>query len=356
MSEQVQNSFLFTGGAERSGTTLVNRLLHGHPQVHCVLTDWVVYDRYDYFQRLTGVENPRGTEQVRAVCERMLDHELVAKWGLTPADLEGVLGRYQEGYDAVFLTLAYALAAKYPGRTIGFKHPTSESHFKQVKALVEGQGAKARFLYCVRSPFDVYLSWRHRASAWTGGAWLDPRPVTWSAQWLSSTMDALACSYMFGSQMKVVRYEDLLDSPAERARELCQFLGMPDESTRMLASLEDAAPNSSFAGSGSASKGVVDTRSRKKAELSEFELNAIRVACGERAALFGFDLGAVTAGAAQVKMIQNELALQSIPTAGLLSASSRLIRRRMEAKLFGRSPQCQPKDPAPAPRPAVANS
>jgi hypothetical protein len=293
---------------------------------------------------------------VRAVCESILQHELVAKWGLTPADLGAALGRYEEGYDAVFLTLAHALAAKHPGKTIGFKHPTSESHFAQVKALMEGQGANVKFIYCVRSPFDVYLSWRHRASAWTGGAWLDPRPVTWSAQWLSSTMDALACSYTFQSQMKVVRYEDLLDSAKDRAIELCTFLGLPEEADRMIASLDSAAPNSSFGGEGSEARGVVDTRARKKAQLSDFELNAIRVACGERAGLFGYDLGKVTASDAQVKMVKNELALQSIPTAGLISAASRLIRRRVEAKLFGRSPQCLPKDAPPVPRAAVASS
>jgi hypothetical protein len=356
MSGPIRNSFIFVGGAERSGTTLVNRLLHGHPEVHCALTDYVVFDRYDYFRRWTGMADPEGVDQVRAVCERMLENPFVAKWGLTKADLDCVLGRYEEGFDAVYLTLVYALAHKHPDCRLGFKHPTSESHFAKVKALLEAQGAQVRFLYCIRSPFDVYLSWRHRASAWNGGAKLDPRPVTWSAQWLSSTMDALACSYAFPSQMKVMRYEDLLDSPKDRAGELCEYLGLPQEAERMIASLEDAAPNSSFAGSDGSARGVVDTRARKKAELSDFERNAIRVACAERAALFGYGLGAVTADPAQIQMVKNELALQSIPTAGLISASARLIRRRIGNKLFSRDPQCKPADAPAMPRPVSANS
>ncbi len=343
MSPNLGTRFLLIGGAERSGTTLASRLLGGHPDIHYVPTDTVVFNGYDYFARWTGVRQPRTREELEAVCGKLITHPHVGKWGLSKADIDRTLGRFEPSWDGVFLTLAYALAEKHPGKIICFKRPQGGAHFARLRDLFEQQGDCIRFIYCVRCPFDVYRSWKHRASSWVGRPDSDPRPVFWSSQWLMSTTEALNSSYVLGDFMHIVRYEDLVRDAPSCAAKICRFLGVDaTRSSEMIAALDSVGANTSFPShTAEPQTGILNTLERKAAELSDFEKNVIRAACGRRAATFGFDLGEADRTVLGNRYIEYEVALEYLPTRGLLASTMRLLLRRAWSRIHPGQFECK---------------
>ena len=322
--------FLWVTGAQRSGTTLVGRLLGGHPDIHFVPTDTVVFDSYDYFARYTGVRQPGTRKELETVCRKLIAHPLVGKWGLSQSDIDCTLDRFEPGWDGAFLTLAYALSEKYPEKIICFKRPMSGSSFARLREIFGQQGDCVRFIYCLRSPFDVYRSWKHRASAWVGRPDTDPRPIFWSSQWLLSTTEALSSSYLLGDLLHIARYEDLIrDTPCCAAR-LCRFLGIdPARATDMIAALDSIGANTSFPSPDPEPQtGILNTLDRNVPGLSDFEMNVIRAACGRRAATFGYDLGDVDKSVLGGRHVEYDIVIESLPTRALVKSTMQLLLRR----------------------------
>lgn len=115
--------------------------------------------------------------------------------------------------------------------------------------------------------------------------------LRWAGEWRRSTDCALESPAELGERFKLIRFEDLTGDPGARCRELCEWANVRAAVDEMTA-LHDSGAGSSFDDKGEAKKGAVrDLSGRRRENLSEPEMEAIRAVCGPRARVFGYDLG-----------------------------------------------------------------
>jgi hypothetical protein len=330
---------IFTAGCQRSGTSMVHRLLSGHPDVHGVHTEWgLIFDRYDSLAQYTGIKEPKTTADVVSVLAAILPYSHHQKWDLDVEDVADLAERFEPSWDAVFLTAIAGVQRKSGDKLVALKRPEREGFLPKLKALFDGMDKPIRFVYCVRHPFDVYLSWKHRLLAWRGRDEADPRPARWCNSWLKSIEGLLAAHYMFADQICVVRFEDVIANPEIEVTKLCEFLRLDSCVAEMVKQLDSHQANSSFQKTTERPKvagGVIDMNSRDR-ELADWEADAIRELCGDHAKLFGYDLGASQPSQRHSSFV-HQMHLETVPTMAMLKHGSRIIARRVwSTRLFGR--------------------
>jgi hypothetical protein len=140
---------------------------------------------------------------------------------------------------------------------------------------------------------------------------------------------------MFPDRLRIIRFVDVLANPRGVSAELCRFTEIEDCSERMI-KLNGQASNSSFDTSAipAVAGGVLNVKSKCRAVLDEKEADVIRVACGRRATLFGYDLGSSKLNNHVARLIEDEVKLDSIPTRELLTSVMNIVSRRLGRRLF----------------------
>lgn len=321
------------GGPPRSGTSLTHMLLDGHPQVHCARTDWVAFDRYHTLAAMSGIETPRSHDDLRRIFDVALAGTPLAKWRLDRDLVDAELERHEPSWDAVFLTMIQALRAQHPGKTIALKRPTAEEHAPRITALLARHGLSCRFVYCLRAPYDTFLSWKHRRGAWGEGDGLETNVKLWIALWLTSTARALELRHGTPEATMLVRYEDVVADPHGESSRLCRFLDLPDEAGTMVTLQDAEPPNSSFDDHdrGARTGGVVALPSHERPQPSPREATLIDTRCARRAHAFGYDLG-VPPGAPE-RALDTLSGLPLVPTRQLLREVRTLVTRRMRDRV-----------------------
>jgi hypothetical protein len=236
--------------------------------------------------------------------------------------------------------LLTAIKEKFEKPVIALKHPGGEFSFAHLRRLFTDRQEKLRFIYCVRNPFDTYQSWKHRTTSWFDRDRPESLPLYWASLWLKSTEEIMDFRFQYPEAVQVVRFTDLLNAPAEFAKRLCDYLELDDCSKQMLERL-DAEPNSSFRDTNlpRVLGNVVDVRARTKV-LSEWEIDAIRAACGKRATTFGYNLGEPS-HAFDTSCVVHDVALENVPTHELIRYGWKLIIRRAWTRFFTRPMKCE---------------
>jgi hypothetical protein len=332
---------IVTTGCQRSGTTLLHRLLSGHPRIHSVMTDWgVVYDKYDYLAKLTGIRQPTSQQEMIKVLDTLLNHSHFQKWGLKVDDVAEFVDRFDPNWDGVFLSMVAAAQNANGNGLVALKRPESEEHLPRLKTLFDEIERPIRFIYCVRHPFDVYLSWKHRAYCWEGRDAPDTQPIVWCSNWLNSVFGILCAQFTFPDHVRVVRFEDLTANPREEVSQLCKFLGLQDCAEQMIEHLDEYEPESSFKDTADMTRvagGIRDVVSRPRHGLEAAEADVICQLCGPRASMFGYDLGAPQRDRRRHLMYQMQM--ETVPTTTMLRNAARIIFRRMWFRFASRKRQ-----------------
>jgi hypothetical protein len=277
---------------------------------------------------------------MKTILHFLLEKTVVCKWDLVIEDVEPFIARYTPSWDAVFMALVDAVLAKFSKSCIALKHPTGERSFTHLLELFQRFERPIQFVYCVRNPFDTYSSWKHRATSWYKSDHKESLPLAWSAIWLKSTQQVLDFKFRFPDLVKIVRFTDLLNDPIPFCESLCQFLNIESKPEPML-ELGGFSPNSSFLDTELpvVQGGIVNVRARADRDLTEWEMDAIRVACGSRAAAFGYELGMPSKELDQ-EAILHDVAMEEIPTRELIRYGWRLMVRRAWSRYIAKSPAC----------------
>jgi Sulfotransferase family len=266
---------IFVGGVNRSGTTLVARMIGSHRSVAVPPTELLFFGR--------GWHGPlSGRADFERRLREIVSSGRVREWGL---DAEALVARSRALPPTPRSLLALVLEAyrRRAGRPrVGEKSVLNERRL----GLLERWFPDFRLVQMVRDPISTFASGRNGQHG-VGHA------LEWARVWSSSASVAARAER---NRHLVVRYEDLVEDPARVALELCAFMGVPPDAERMVA-LADyrEKENSSFDGvdRGAEYRGAVRRRDAldRRSTVRRWERRAIARVCGSLAEELGYDLG-----------------------------------------------------------------
>ncbi|HET7479283.1 MAG TPA: sulfotransferase [Rubrobacteraceae bacterium] len=218
------NPVVFIVGCQRSGTTLLRRMVDANPHIAIVHESrWVP----GLFEERIGL-TPEGYVTPDLI-RLLLDNPRFALMEIEREDLEGLLA----GDDPVpypsFMTGVYDLYGKKHGKRLaGDKTP---SYVRSIPTL-HYLWPEAKFVHIIRDGRDVCLS----ATNWKSGGELRRRfvplhdePVTTTAIWWDWLVRSgrEAGETLPPDLYREVRYESLVSSPERECEALCEFLNIP---------------------------------------------------------------------------------------------------------------------------------
>jgi hypothetical protein len=222
------NPYLFIVGCQRSGTTLLQRVVDAHPQVAVFnQTGWIP----DSFERRTGL-TPEGLVTpllIPAMLERRQFRKGLKKVGLSRKELEGLLEGGPVAY-AGFVTDVFNFYGQRQGKAlVGDKTP----RYVRTLRTLHGLWPQARFVHVVRDGRDVCLStvnWEKNAALLrkSFSTWEDHPVISAALKWEWNVRLGREAGQSLGPGLYYeVRYEAVVNHPVEECAKLCAFLGVP---------------------------------------------------------------------------------------------------------------------------------
>ena len=234
MSEPLrpQPTPFFIVGAQRSGTTMLRLMLNAHSRL-CVPFE----SRFipDFCRRQAAFGDLRVIDHMRALLDAIAEDEFVRKGRLVP-DKEAVLQRNPQTYaqlvDAVFASVASADGKQ----RWGDKTPSYLLEMDALWTLFPG----CRFIHLVRDGRDVALSLKSLS-------WGSKDLLRVAQDWRWKVTLGRKMGRMVPDHYLEIHYEDLVASPRDTLRRVCEFIDEPFEE-RMLC-YSDTAVDAMPAGS-----------------------------------------------------------------------------------------------------------
>ncbi|MCA9310444.1 MAG: sulfotransferase, partial [Phycisphaerales bacterium] len=212
MSEAASQDPFFIIGTGRCGTTLLQRMLMGHPRIS-IPPETHFFSRFDPV-RVVGLD-PVSDGLVEGYVERCASHPWFAELGLRRESLQAALDAGTRSARDLFLWYANALLPDAPAR-LGEKTPHHEKYTARILDLFP----QARFIHIVRDPRDVVVSLKKEH--WMGGESIQRIAHHVAKVWRRQQDVA----ERLGPRVyRVLSYEDLVADPEAALRELCDFLG-----------------------------------------------------------------------------------------------------------------------------------
>lgn len=217
------NPYVFIVGCQRSGTTLLQRLLDTHPEIAIIHeTRWIIR----FFDHRKGL-TPEGMVTSRLI-SRLISHPHFGPMGIDPEVVERLTSGAPPMSYAGFVRVLFNWYGARVGKTlVGDKTPRYVLNIPTLHALWPA----ARFIHQIRDGRDVCLSvmdWAvtprifRRFSTWTED------PISTVAAWWCWQV---LCGCQSGRALEAalyreVRYEALVSRPSEECASLCTFLGL----------------------------------------------------------------------------------------------------------------------------------
>ncbi len=209
-------TFFFCIGCQKSGTTLLARLLDQHPDAACMNESyWLIPTHGD---SLLNLENGRWRRHYG------FDDALMAELAATPTPFlsrpwlrrAGRWMRYLDPYSrrhcSRFEGVLRRLGEAWGATVVGDKWPWYIDYIELMCAVFPD----ARYIYNVRDPRGLWNSAQRFKDRARGDYVLDEM----------LRMDARVAPYLSRPNFMTFRYEDLAGSPEETMARICGFLGL----------------------------------------------------------------------------------------------------------------------------------
>ncbi|MEE8154905.1 MAG: sulfotransferase [Phycisphaerales bacterium] len=220
-----RNPYLFIVGCPRSGTTLLERMVNAHPQLAIIHeTHWITR----YYKKQIGL-TPEGFVTPKLI-SKLCEYHRFSHLHLSRAELEGIIASETPVSYADFVSRIFDLYGEREGkRMVGDK--TTGGYVRNVSTL-NVLWPNARFVHLIRDGRDVCLSmlqWpkAHRAAG-RFETWAED-PVSTTALWWKWHVElGMEQGRPLGpGSYYEMRYESLVEDPADECAVLCAFLGVP---------------------------------------------------------------------------------------------------------------------------------
>jgi hypothetical protein len=285
---------VFICGHHRSGTTLLQQLLDGHPQLVVVPGEGTLFSSFKYLARSSPTKADIERFAVNWV-ERFVDpnfepHFKLGRTGSTNPSVEFV--RRLLMWDRLLrasrpdwrrVVPLMAVAAAYQDRAVEHdqirgwtdKTPLNENHVKRLQVVKQ-----ARFIHMIRRPSDTLASLRQAMRGARFDAAMHSEAIGRSLKLASRNQRLYHDRYL------VVRYEDLVENTAATMEWVRQFLSLSPSSTLAIPTSTGFATrsNSSFERS---EPGVIG-RSHQGLTFPDCDSVALAALTGSAARGFGY--------------------------------------------------------------------
>lgn len=273
------NPFLFVVGCQRSGTTMLQRMLDAHPML-AVAYDSLFITRAIKSEPL-GFDPPLTNE----VVELARTHPRFDRLELSDEAVERAAsggGAYSE-----FVSRIYDELAKKHGKPLaGEKSPGYCRHLPRLHALLPW----VKIVHLIRDGRDIALSIRD----WGKGAaklelWKH-EPIGVAALWWRRDVTR-GCgdgNLLPREVYQEVRYEDLVSDPETSLREMIRFLGLPYDGAMVeyhRGKVRETAGLSAKAAWLPPTRGIRDWRS----QMSERDRELFEALAGEQLSMLGYE-------------------------------------------------------------------
>ena len=300
---------VFVGGINRSGTTLMARILGSHGALAVPPSEFLFFGR--------GAERPPAD---RREFERRLAEILrwprIREWGLDEREVLERSRSWPATAKSLFLLPLEAYRDVVGKARVGEKSVLNEFRCD----VFDGWFSDYRVVQMIRDPVSAYASSRAGRPASLREA------IRWGRLWASSAVVGLTRARRDPARHRIVRYEDLTGDPRATIAAVCEFVGLePQEEAMLGLSGYEAKENSSFSASASGTyegairrsdavdrQGVVDRR----------EGAALADACGPVARALGYELARprslLVAGAFLAEWARPRQRLRALATSRLL--------------------------------------
>jgi hypothetical protein len=212
--EQQELTVFFCIGAAKSGTTLLARVLDQHPDIACIWESYALTPRAK-----ASIFNPASNSWQKHGFAREEVKRWATVWRAQPQALVRRILRKMTGRPHLVaapfqrtMSEAFAdFARRCEARVVGDKWPWYIDYLRPVlEAFPQG-----RFVYNVRDPRGLWNS-AQRFKGRERGDELLQRMLE---------QDRRVTPYLEGTNFCTIRYEDLVNEPAETCRQLYAFLG-----------------------------------------------------------------------------------------------------------------------------------
>lgn len=276
-----KNPFLFVVGCQRSGTTMLQRMLDAHPMLA------VAYD---------SLFIPRAIKGEQIGCDPPLSDEIVELARTHPRfdrlELsDEAVERAAAGADtySAFVSRIYdELASKHGKKLAGEKSPGYCRHLPRLHALMPW----VKIVHLIRDGRNIALSIRD----WGKGAaklelW-KREPIAAAALWWRRDVTR-GCEdgrSLPTDVYREIRYEELVAQPEPSLCELCAFLGLPYDRAMVeyhLGRMKEKAGLSPKAAWLPPTQGIRDWRT----QMSERDLELFEALAGEQLSMLGYERG-----------------------------------------------------------------
>jgi sulfotransferase family protein len=274
---------VFVVGHRKTGTTLVQELLDGHPQLA------VLPGESNHFHTFL----PRDPERIGADAQRWWLLRLITPSGIPPF---WALGKEPEAYAAFTArllglaasnagrdVLGMAAVALAPGDRVAWVEKTP-GHEHRLDAILAAY-PQARFVHVVRDPRSV-------AAAIVRLDRATERPTDLVDVGLTIRRSFEAAERNGGSRYLVVRYEDLVTDPEPAMRRVAGFVGIDWSQSLLSPTVGGVGATSNSAWSARKVTGEIEGRRLDlwREELGEHEVGLIAAATRSAARRHGYEL------------------------------------------------------------------
>lgn len=275
-------SISFLMCSERSGSNLIVKLLNGHSNVCGPSTKHIINPVARNLFRYEDVRNEDNWNSLLNDISNLMNVEFsVWKKSFSPDELQVLAPR---GDISLLIRNIFLEEARANGKQHVF---IKENQVYEFLPFLLINFSEAKYIYQVRDPRDMALSWKKNADH-PGGV------VKAARQWQKDQQSTLK---NYNELRKIgkahfVKYEDLIENPKSVTRGICDFLGFPyedsildfykDDVTQKNASMQKAWNN--------LSKAVLkDNKKKYGAELTQEEIIAIEKICYSEMVHLGYN-------------------------------------------------------------------
>ena len=266
---------------ERCGSNLLTRILDSHPQVCGPPPSHLIRTFAGNILRYGGLQHGPGWDDLATDLAALLSNQL-GRWQ-TGWTAPGIVERVPERSLAAAIRCVYREEARAEGKQRAF---VKENRAWTFLPYILASFPDARFVYLVRDPRDMALSWKLSPN--------HPGQVNRGAAiWQRDQRESIASYGQLAEsgRIQLLRYEDLLADPEEQLSRLCKFLDlgwtpeMLDFHTRP-STVENSRRLRDWA---NLEKPLLTANSSKyRSGLSELEIRTVEAVCRKEMEFLGY--------------------------------------------------------------------